>query len=227
MVEFNPFELEQVAAAYDRWYETPLGAFVEAQELAALEQLLLPLLPQSVVVEVGAGTGRVSAWLAQKGYSVIAVEPSAAMRRYGVERTSGLSVEWLAAHASLLPFPDGAHECVLLFATLEFVAEPQRALREALRVLRSGGFLIVALLHAHSPWAALYCWLGRRGEVPWSTARFYTPEELEEMVGLPAQARASAVFCAPTAAEPFEEADAAGRRAGNPPAMVILRWSKP
>ncbi len=224
---FNPFELEELAASYDRWYETPLGAFVEAEELAALQSVLQGVSAEKPIVEVGAGTGRVAAWLARSGYNVIAVEPSAAMRRYGEKRTAGMPVQWVAAHAYMLPFADSSQAAVLFFATLEFIPEPQRALREAVRTLQPGGVLIVGLLHAHSPWAALYCWLGRRGELPWSQARFYTPEDVEHLIGMPAEARAAALFCAPAAAEPFAEADAAGRRAGNAPAFVALRWRKP
>jgi ubiquinone/menaquinone biosynthesis C-methylase UbiE len=161
------------------------------------------------------------------GFPVIAVEPSAAMRRYGERRTAGLPVSWVSAHATMLPFADASHAAVLFFATLEFITEPRRALREALRILQPRGILLLGCLHAQSPWAALYCWLGRRGELPWSHARFYTPEELEELVGAPAEGRAEALFCAPAAQEPFEEADAAGRRAGNAPAFVVLRWRKP
>lgn len=224
---FNPFELEELAAVYDRWYETPLGAFAEEREMAALEQLVAPLSPERPIVEVGAGTGRVAAWLARRDFRVIAVEPAAAMRRYGEQRTAGLPVQWIAAHAYMLPFADHSQATLLFFATLEFIAELQRALREALRILQPGGYLLVGLLHAQSPWAALYGWLGRRGELPWSQARFYTPEELEELVGQAAEARAEALFCAPAAHEPFEEADRAGRRAGNAPALVVLRWRKP
>jgi ubiquinone/menaquinone biosynthesis C-methylase UbiE len=224
---FNPFELEELAATYDQWYQTPLGSFAEEQELAALAQLVETPSPTASLVEVGAGTGRVARWLAQRGFSVIAVEPAAAMRRYGQLRTAGLPVEWVAAHASMLPFADNSQAAVLFFTTLEFVPEPRSALQEALRVLSPSGVLLVGFLHAHSPWAALYCWLGRRGELPWSHARFFTPEELEELVGMPAEGRAEALFCAPTAREPFQEADAAGRRAGNAPAFVVLRWRKP
>ncbi len=223
----NPFELEELAAAYDRWYETPLGRFVEEREMGALEQAVAVLSREKPIVEVGAGTGRVAAWLAQRGFSVTAVEPAAAMRRYGERRTEGLPVQWVAAHAYMLPFSDNSQAALLFFATLEFIAEPQRALREALRILQPGGFLLVGMLHAQSPWAALYYWLGRRGELPWSQARFYTPEELEELMGMTAEACTEAVFCAPQACEPFEEADQAGRRAGNAPALVVLRWRKP
>ncbi|MDW7996350.1 MAG: class I SAM-dependent methyltransferase [Bacteroidota bacterium] len=224
---FNPFELEELAAAYDQWYATLLGAFAEREELAALERVLEDIPPDRSIVEVGAGTGRVAAWLAHRGFSVIAVEPSAAMRRLGQQRTLGVPIQWVAAHAYMLPFADSSQSAVLFFATLEFIAEPQRALREAVRVLQPSGTLIVGLLHAHSPWAALYCWLGRRGELPWNQARFYTPEEIEHLVGMPAERRAEALFCAPTAQEPLEEANAAGRRAGNAPALVVLRWRKP
>lgn len=46
------------------------------------------------VLELGAGTGRVSRAIARKGLEVVALEPSAAMRKLGKKNTRGLGVQW-------------------------------------------------------------------------------------------------------------------------------------
>ena len=54
----------------------------------------LPRLPASVI-DIGAGSGRDAAWLASSGYSVLAVEPSATMRKEGRQRHPNLGITWL------------------------------------------------------------------------------------------------------------------------------------
>lgn len=77
-----------------------------------------------------------------------------------------------------LPFPTDTFDLVALITTLEFVADPLPALREAMRVARSG--LILGVLNRHS-------WLGRRlkrsAEPLWQAARFFTPADLAHLAG--------------------------------------------
>lgn len=47
------------------------------------------------VLELGAGTGRVTRAVARLGVEVVALEPSGAMRELGRQHTEGLPVEWL------------------------------------------------------------------------------------------------------------------------------------
>lgn len=80
---------------------------------------------------------------------------------------------------------------------------------------------------AVSPWTALYRRLGDRGVSPWIGARFVESDAVEGWLGWPADARRSCVFLAPGASPPFEQADRAGRLAGNAGALAILHWRKP
>ncbi len=212
-----------IADAYEAWYATPLGAFVVAQE----ERALLDAVPAvGRVLEVGAGTGWWSRVLARRGASVTAVEPSSAMRRVGEGRGTE-PVVWVRASAEHLPAADASFDVVLLMTVLEFLAEPERALGEAWRVLRPGGVLVVGHLDARSPWAALYRHLGDQGIAPWTRARFVASDDVARWLGRPAEASWSCVFLAPAAEPPFEDADRAGGRAGNVGALAILRWRKP
>jgi ubiquinone/menaquinone biosynthesis C-methylase UbiE len=215
-----------VASSYEDWFASPLGMFIDRAERQALISTL-PTAKVNTILEIGAGTGHIVRWLADYAEQVTAVEPSLAMREEGQHRLADLPVHWRDARAEQLPFPDAHFDGVVIFTTLEFVEQPEVALREALRVVRPGGWLIVGLLHVLSAWVALYRYKGDRGAMPWVTARFYTRQAVETWVGLPVEQVESAGYLAPGATAPYEVADQAGRQAGNAPALEILKWRKP
>jgi hypothetical protein len=95
-----------------------------------------------------------------------------------------------------------------------------------MRVIRLEGWVIVGFLHALSPWAALYRHRADRGEMPWAAAQWLTREDIEPWMDAPAEQSETAIHLAPQAVAPFAEAERAGKRAGNGPAIEILRWSK-
>ncbi|MGZ4414860.1 MAG: class I SAM-dependent methyltransferase [Gaiellaceae bacterium] len=86
------------------------------------------------VVDVGAGTGKLTRLLAGTGARVVAVEPVAEMRALidGVEAVDGTAEE--------LPFADGSAD-VLTVAQAFHWFDLERALPELHRVLRPGGSL--------------------------------------------------------------------------------------
>ncbi len=214
------------AATYETWFASPLGSWVDQQQGEALAGLLSEV-PRGVVLDIGAGTGHSAAQLARWGHRVMAVEPSGAMRHVGQHHTTTLHVHWCAGRAETLPFRAGSCDGALLFTTLEFVQQPLLALHEARRVVRDGGWIVVGFLHACSPWTALYRHRAAHGARPWTAAHFFTRPELEELMGAPAKRSAAVVYLAPQALAPFAEAEAAGQRAGNAPALEILLWRTP
>ncbi len=214
-----------VASSYEAWFASPLGAFVDHCERRAVECMLRDVESGSIV-EVGAGTGHVARLLTCHGSKVTAVEPSSAMREEGRRRTAGLPIRWIDARAEALPFSDSCFDGAVFFTTLEFVHQPAGALREALRVVRPEGWVIVGFLHALSAWAARYRYHANRGVMPWAAARFFTSKDLEQWMGFPAERSEKAVYLAPDAIPPFEDAERSGKCAGNSPALEILRWRK-
>lgn len=88
------------------------------------------------VVELGAGTGKLTRAVAALGVRVVAVEPDA--RMLAVLR--GLDLEGVEGSAEAIPFGDGEADAVVAGSSLHwFDLEP--ALREIHRVLRPGGRL--------------------------------------------------------------------------------------
>jgi ubiquinone/menaquinone biosynthesis C-methylase UbiE len=99
-------------------------------------------------MEVGVGTGRFAAPLGIK----VGVEPSEKMaskaRRQGINVYQGI--------AEKLPFPDGRFDFVVMVTTICFVDDVIMSFREAFRVLRPRGCIVVGFIDKKSQLGKLY-----------------------------------------------------------------------
>ena len=115
------------------------------------QEALLGLLPASwTVADLGCGTGQTAAALAPHVRRVLAVDQSAAMLKAAKKRTAGLgNVELRQGSLEALPLAPASCDGALLLLALTYVAHPLAALREAARILRPGGRLVVVDLLRH------------------------------------------------------------------------------
>jgi len=194
---------ERYAARYDAWYEGPVGRGAYRSEVRALAPLLARC-PRPWL-EVGVGSGRFAQALGVE----FGIDPARLPLRMAADR--GIRVA--QAVGERLPFRDGAFGGVLLVVTLCFVEDPRAVLREAHRVLRAEGGLVVGMILAESPWGAYYREKGRQGHPFYSIARFASRTELEGWLretGFEILADTSTLFQAPDAPEIREEAPRPG-----------------
>lgn len=108
----------------------------------------LGLLPSDMTgmdaIELGCGTGYVSAWMARRGARVVGVDvsPSQLATARRLSRRHGLAIELVEANAEEVPYPDGSFD----FAISEYGAalwcDPYRWVPEAYRLLRPGSELV-------------------------------------------------------------------------------------
>jgi ArsR family transcriptional regulator len=115
------------------------------------QEALLALLPASwTVADLGCGTGQTAAALAPHVRRVVAVDQSAAMLKAAKKRTAGLgNVELRQGSLEALPLEPACCDAALLLLALSYVADPLATLREAARILRPGGRLVVVDLLRH------------------------------------------------------------------------------
>jgi ubiquinone/menaquinone biosynthesis C-methylase UbiE len=124
---------DRVAGSYD----ASRGGMERGRRLA---ETLAELLPESgPLLEVGVGTGAVSAGLAELGRDMLGVDLSLPMLAVARERLPGRVV---AADALHLPVRSGSLAGVCLIHVLHLVADIPATLAEAARVVRPGGALV-------------------------------------------------------------------------------------
>jgi ArsR family transcriptional regulator len=105
-----------------------------------------------LVVDLGTGTGRMLELFADRSRRCIGIDASHAMLAYARSRLErrGLT-NAQARHGDIysLALDSGRADLVLMHQVLHFLAEPQRAIREAARLLAPGGRLLIVDFAPH------------------------------------------------------------------------------
>ncbi|GAA3215121.1 demethylmenaquinone methyltransferase [Microbacterium terregens] len=133
---------DQVAKNYDRT-NTVLSMGNDRMWRAATTRAVAPRAGQRIL-DLAAGTGASSVALARSGAQVVAADFSPGMIAEGERRHRGIrNLTFVQADATALPFDADEFDTVTMSFGLRNVNDPQKALRELLRVTRPGGRLIV------------------------------------------------------------------------------------
>ena len=181
--------------------------------LSGRDPSLIPFVGEGRILDVGCGRGVVLALYRERGWTPFGVEPSPTAARYARE-VLGLSVhqgEFLDAR-----FPSAFVDVVLFRHSLEHVPHPSVELREAHRVLKASGLLVVMVPNAASLDARLF----GRWWVAWDLPRHlyhFTPRTASQLLGK-AGFRVQRIVCDPGPFTFVESALYVGKyRFGTPP----------
>ncbi len=100
-------------------------------------------------LDVGCGEGHNTRLVAQRGARLTALDISGRFVRYAREQEARdhHGIVYLRASAVALPFADAAFDFAMATMSMMDVPDQGRAIREAARVLRPGGFFQFSILH--------------------------------------------------------------------------------
>ena len=112
---------------------------------------LLGLLPANwIVADLGCGTAEAAELLAPVVGKVLAIDQSSSMLDAAKERLSGVkNVEYVEAKLEELGLPTSSVDAAVMVLVLHHMPEPVRVLREARRLVRPGGPLLVVDMVRH------------------------------------------------------------------------------
>lgn len=140
----NSFANPDAILDYEAWYQTR-GRRADHLEKAFLKRLLARFPQARSLLEIGCGTGHFTRWFGEQGLQSWGVDLSLPMLAEAVRLGSPPCVR---GDSLAFPFSSQAFDLVALITTLEFLADPVRALGEALRVARQG--VLLGVLNRHS-----------------------------------------------------------------------------
>lgn len=169
---------EKVAQFYDKWFETKKGLLADSLE----KELILKtvdLKPGESILDVGCGTGNHIQFFMERGMKVIGVDVSLPMLRVAQKKLGQPNVLCLAK-AEALPFKTKSFDCVALITTLEFVEDPLKAIREAIRVSKNK--ILLGVLNKYS---LVGIWRRIKGTFRsnlYNDAKFYSIWELKKLL---------------------------------------------
>ena len=162
MARIEPFE--KYSEKYEDWFEK--NKFVYESEIQAIKELF-PKVKKSI--EIGVGSGKFAIPLGIK----TGVDPSPRMRKIAEQK--GIKV--INAVAEELPFENFQFEVVLMVTTICFVDNLNLAFREAYRILKPGGYLIIGFIDKDSSLGKLYQ-QHKKKNVFYKIATFYSVKEV-------------------------------------------------
>ena len=129
------------------------GQIVPGRSWAAWSRALGFLLAEMDVADLGCGDGYLSIEAASWARRVTAVDRSAEVLARGAAlaaRRRAANIEWKLGELERLPLEDGTVDLALLSQALHHAKDPAVALREAHRILRPGGRLLILDLRSHN-----------------------------------------------------------------------------
>lgn len=152
MAKTESFDLH--SDAYEEWFEK--NPLIYADEVQTLKRLVGK---STNGLDIGMGSGRFALPLGIE----IGVEPSKVMRKIAISK----GLHPIEGSAEKLPFNDETFDFAIMITVICFVDDPLKALREAYRVIRKNGFLIIGIIDKNS-------FLGQTYEAAKDESRFYS-----------------------------------------------------
>lgn len=178
-VEMALFDLS--AEGYDSWCQTEIGSFVDTLEKNLMKEVAEPKKDEKVL-DLGCGTGVYSYWLNEQGLSVTGIDISSGMLNVAKSKVNADQIKFLKGDIEHLPFENETFDLVISNIVLEFTANPKEIVKEAFRVLKKDGRLVIGFIGKNSSWGKMYQEKGKQNpNSVFSKAKFFSQDDINEL----------------------------------------------
>ena len=151
---------------YDAWYGKNIFAY-----LSELQAVKAALPKKGKGLEIGVGTGRFAAPLG----IAVGIDPSKNMIKIARQR----GVDARMGRGERLPFRNANFDYVAIIITLCFVKNPQKVLKEARRVLKKKGKIIIGIIDKDNFLGKFY---QRKKSIFYKQANFFSVRQVRELL---------------------------------------------
>ncbi len=132
----------------NQWDEIRAGYFTEHMRDSAIAKADLPT--NAVVADIGTGTGFIAAGLAPRVGKLYGFDANAEMLEVAKKNLASFpNVELKVAPGDQIPLPNNSLDGAFANMYLHHAPEPEKAIREIVRVLKPGGVLCITDLDTH------------------------------------------------------------------------------
>ena len=165
-MEHNPFD--SLCSEYESWFVENKTLF--QSELLALRQVV-PVGNKGIEIGIGSGI-----FAEQLGIH-FGIDPSENMLEYARKR--GLDVK--KGIAEKIPYEAESFDYAALITTICFVENPQQSIKEAYRILKDNGEIIIAIIDKETPFGK-FLDEGKRKSRFYKNANFYSAMEIVNLL---------------------------------------------
>ncbi|MCK5306532.1 MAG: class I SAM-dependent methyltransferase [Candidatus Omnitrophica bacterium] len=124
---------------YENWYSSKEGLYFDKREKELIAKMI-EFKPCQSLLEIGCGTGHFLKWFENFELNLTGIDSSRKMIEFGsgfLNKNTKLEVQ----DAESLSFEDSSFDIVVFITSLEFINNPQDALKESLRVAKEKVFV--------------------------------------------------------------------------------------
>lgn len=212
---------------YDQWFQTPIGRLVKEYESKLVLEMLEPG-PGERILDAGCGSGVFTFNILAAGAQVDGLDISLPMLLRAREEMAEYPFRSIQGDMLDLPFPDNAFDRVVSITAIEFIEDARSAIREAFRVTKPGGCIVVATLNSLSPWAAQRKETAEKGHPIFEHAIFRSPSEIRDLSPIEGTIKTTIHFRKDDDPDQAENIEESGLSKGlSTGAFIAARWVKP
>jgi len=150
MNSLSLFDFNKIALDYDQYYATEQGKKIDDLEKFHTALHFNELISKNVL-EIGCGTGHWTQFLSQHGFHITGLDAAEEMLEVAKKKNIK-NAQFVKGSATELPFADESIDNIMSFATLGFIKNREKAIKEMHRVLKKNGYILIGALNKNSAW---------------------------------------------------------------------------